>query len=61
MNLKGYVVDIEREAKKNTNFRHVLYTGKYSQLMLMSIKPGEEIGEETHNEQLSCQQAQSII
>jgi mannose-6-phosphate isomerase-like protein (cupin superfamily) len=50
INLKGYVVDIEIETKKNTDFRRVLYTGKYSQLVLMSIKPGEEIGEETHED-----------
>mgnify|MGYP001114174679 CR=1 FL=1 len=48
--MKGYVVNIERETKKNTDFRRVLYTGKYSQLVLMSIKPGEEIGEETHED-----------
>ena len=48
--LKGYVVDIEKETKKNTDFRRVLYTGKHSQLVLMSIKPGEEIGEETHED-----------
>ena len=46
--LKGYVIRIERETEKNSDFRHVLYTGKYSQLVLMSLKPGEEIGEETH-------------
>ena len=49
-NLKGYVVDIEKETKKNTDFRRVLYTGKHSQLVLMSIKPSEEIGEETHED-----------
>jgi mannose-6-phosphate isomerase-like protein (cupin superfamily) len=49
-NLKGYVIDIEKETKKNTDFRRVLYTGKYSQLVLMSIKPGDEIGEETHED-----------
>jgi len=48
--LKGYVVDIEKETKKNTDFRRVLYTGKHSQLVLMSIKPSEEIGEETHED-----------
>ena len=42
IHLKGYVVDIEKETTKNTDFRRVLYTGKYSQLVLMSIKPGEE-------------------
>jgi len=50
INLKGYVVDIEKETNKNTDFRRVLYTGKHSQLVLMSIKPGEEIGEETHED-----------
>ena len=48
--MKGYVVHLERETKKNTDFRHVLYTGKHSQLVLMTLKPGEEIGEETHEE-----------
>jgi mannose-6-phosphate isomerase-like protein (cupin superfamily) len=48
--LRGYVVVIERETKKNTDFRRVLYTGKHSQLVLMSIKPSEEIGEETHDD-----------
>ena len=48
--MKGYVVVIEKETKKNTDFRRVLYTGKHSQLVLMSIKPGEEIGEETHDD-----------
>jgi len=50
MNLKGYVIHIEKETTKNSDFRRVLYTGKYSQLVLMSIKPGEEIGEETHDD-----------
>jgi len=48
--LKGYVIHIEKETTKNSDFRRVLYTGKYSQLVLMSIKPGEEIGEETHDD-----------
>jgi len=48
--MKGYVVPIERETKKNVDFRRVLYTGKHSQLVLMSIKPGGEIGEETHKD-----------
>jgi len=50
INLKGYVIDIEKETERNTDFRRVLYTGKHSQLVLMSIKPGEEIGEETHDD-----------
>ena len=45
---KGFVTDIEEETTKNTDFRRVLYTGKHSQLVLMSLKPGEEIGEEVH-------------
>ncbi|MFO0704932.1 MAG: cupin domain-containing protein [Candidatus Andersenbacteria bacterium] len=45
---KGYIVAIEQETKDNTDFRRVLYTAKHSQLVLMSLKPGEEIGEETH-------------
>jgi len=40
--------NIKRLAKDNTNFRHVLYTGTYSQLVLMSLAPGEDIGEEIH-------------
>jgi len=48
--LKGYVVGIEKETTKNADFRRVLYTGKYSQLVLMSLKPGEEIGAETHDD-----------
>ena len=49
-NMKGYVVLLEQETMKNADFRRVLYTGKHSQLVLMSIKPGEEIGEETHED-----------
>ena len=48
--MNGYVTPIERETRKNADFRHVLYTGKHSQLVLMSLKPGEEIGEETHED-----------
>lgn len=48
--MKGFVADIEKETKKNTDFRRVLYTGKFSQLVLMSLKPGEEIGEEVHDD-----------
>ena len=47
---KGFVGNIENDTEKNSNFRQVLYTGKYSQLVLMSLKPGEEIGEETHDD-----------
>ncbi len=48
--MKGYHTNIEKETLENNNFRKVLYTGKHSQLVLMSLKPREEIGEETHNE-----------
>ncbi len=48
--MKGYVTDIEKETEENADFRRVLYTGKHSQLVLMSLRPGEEIGEETHDD-----------
>ncbi|MDD3111120.1 MAG: cupin domain-containing protein, partial [Methanofollis liminatans] len=38
------------ETVKNTNFRKVLYTGRFSQLVLMCLEPGEEIGEEVHDD-----------
>lgn len=47
--MKGYVTNIEQATRENKNFRTVLYTAKSSQLVLMSIMPREEIGEETHN------------
>lgn len=43
-----YSEDIERISKENTNFRKVLHTGKYSQIVAMSIPVGGEIGEEIH-------------
>lgn len=46
--MKGYVVNINQLTKENENFRKVLYTAKNSQLVLMHLKPGEEIGEEVH-------------
>lgn len=46
--MKGYVIDIEKATKENDNFRKVLYTAKNSQLVLMSIAPGADIGEEVH-------------
>jgi mannose-6-phosphate isomerase-like protein (cupin superfamily) len=47
---KGFVADIETATTKNTDYRRVLYTGKFSQLVLMNLKPGEEIGEEVHED-----------
>jgi mannose-6-phosphate isomerase-like protein (cupin superfamily) len=46
--MKGYVTNIEDDTVKNKDFRRVLYTGKNSQLVLMSLRPKEEIGEEVH-------------
>lgn len=48
--MKGFVADIEQLTEENTNFRRVLYTGKNMQLVLMSLKPGEEIGAEVHED-----------
>lgn len=45
---KGYIVNLEEETVANTNFRRVLYTAEHMQLVLMSLFPKEEIGEETH-------------
>lgn len=47
--MDGYVTNIEKLSKENDNFRKVLYTDKNSQLVLMSLKPGEDIGEEIHD------------
>ena len=47
--MKGYIASIEAESIANQNFRKVLYTAKNSQLVVMSLKVGEEIGEEVHN------------
>lgn len=46
--MTGYVGPIEKATLKNNYFRKVLFTGKYSQLVLMCLKPGEEIGNEVH-------------
>ena len=48
--MKGFVGDIEHETKHNRDFRHVLYTGPNLQLVLMSLGPGEDIGEEVHDD-----------
>ena len=46
--MKGFVRDIEALAIKNEDFRQVLYTAKSCQLVVMALKPGEEIGAEVH-------------
>ena len=47
--LKGFVTNIEEDTIDNKNFRKVLYTGKNTQLVLMSLKPKEDIGDEVHD------------
>jgi len=46
--MKGYLTNIEQATKENTDYRRVLYTAKNTQLVLMCLKPGEEIGNEVH-------------
>ena len=46
--MSGYVEKIEEKTLGNSYFREVVFTGKYCQLVLMSLKPGEEIGSEVH-------------
>jgi mannose-6-phosphate isomerase-like protein (cupin superfamily) len=47
---KGYHANIESLTKENKNFRKVLYTAEHMQLVLMSLRPGEEIGAEVHED-----------
>ena len=47
--MKGFIGDIEKLTLENSFFRQVIYTGSHAQLVLMSLKPGEEIGLEVHN------------
>lgn len=48
--MKGYIADLGPAAKKNMDFRRVLYTGSKSQLVLMRLRPAEDIGEEVHSD-----------
>jgi mannose-6-phosphate isomerase-like protein (cupin superfamily) len=48
--MKGYVDDVEKATKGNDDFRRVLYTGAHLQLVVMTLRPGKEIGEETHGD-----------
>ena len=48
--MKGFIADIEDLTTSNTDVRRVLYTGKFLQLVLMTLQPGEEIGEEVHED-----------
>ena len=46
--MKGFVDDIERLTEADQDYRRVVYTGHHLQLVLMALRPGEEIGEEVH-------------
>ncbi|MDD5084241.1 MAG: cupin domain-containing protein [Candidatus Moranbacteria bacterium] len=46
--MRGYITNIEKATLENETYRKVLFTSHYSQLVLMSLRPGEEIGEEMH-------------
>jgi mannose-6-phosphate isomerase-like protein (cupin superfamily) len=46
--MQPYVGSIENETLENTNFRKVLYTGTYAQLVVMCVQPGDELGNEVH-------------
>jgi len=46
--MKGFIADLEGRTEFNQDFRRVLYTGQHLQLVLMSLEPGEDIGEEVH-------------
>src|SRR4030067_833000 len=48
--MKGFVGNIEDRTEENADFRRVLYTGAQMQLVLMALRPGEEIGEEVHGD-----------
>lgn len=50
--MHGYAIDLERQTLDNTDFRRVLYTAKSTQLVLMAIPPGEEIGLEVHDKEV---------
>lgn len=47
--MRGFSTNIEKDVKDNSDFRRVLYTSEHLQVVLMTLKPGEEIGEEIHN------------
>lgn len=48
--MQGYIHDIKEKALENDNFRKVLETGKNTQIVVMSIPPGGDIGEEVHKD-----------
>ncbi len=46
--MEGFKSNIEKDTLENPHFRKVLYTGKHTQLVVMTLQPGEDIGLETH-------------
>lgn len=48
--MDGFVTNIEQDTIANDDFRRVIYTAPHSQLVLMTLRPGEDIGLETHHE-----------
>lgn len=48
--MKGFKNNIEKDTVENKNFRKVMYSGKHLQLVVMNLKPGEDIGEEIHKD-----------
>jgi|SRR5687768_901003 len=48
--MSGYVTNIEQDTLANEDFRRVLFTGPHTQLVLMTLQPGEDIGRETHED-----------
>lgn len=47
--MAGFVTNIEKDTLQNDNFRKVIFTASHSQLVLMSLQPGEDIGMEVHD------------
>ncbi len=48
--MQWFIDDLEKRTEENSDFRHVVFTAPHMQLVLMSLDPGEEIGEETHED-----------
>ena len=48
--MAGFIINIEKKSLENDYFREVLFTAPHSQLVVMSLRPGEEIGLETHDD-----------
>ena len=59
--MTGYVGPIEKATLKNTYFRQVLFTGKYSQLVVMCLQPSEEIGNEVHPAVISSSGSRKVL